>query len=92
MAFTPKQHREYRKKLKKEGICTYCHREGTVDGKSICIKCRKRNNKVRDEMRAEGGRCSNCLNKLDEFSMMQGHTYCPYCLERRRMYKLRRNA
>jgi len=92
MAFTSQQMSDHRAKLRAKGICTRCHKRKVIKGLFLCLECRKQLKDRRDKVRAEGGRCNTCENLLDEFSVMQGHTYCPYCLERRRIYKLRSNA
>jgi len=91
MAFTPKQHREHRIKLKAMGICTLCHKEKTERGKSVCAKCIKRVNEKRDEYRKDRTRCRDCLNKLDEYVIAQGRVFCQYCAEHRAITQRRLN-
>ena len=89
MAFTPQQHREYREKLKAEGICTRCHKEETESGRSVCAACYNDSKEAIYKHRREGFRCHDCMNPLDEFSRTLGRARCQYCMEKENLRKRR---
>ena len=82
MAFTPTQQREYREKLKKQGICTLCHKVKTKKGHVVCQACNDRCSKNRKVMLTAPNRCPMCLNIIDEFTLIRGGKTCAFCLER----------
>lgn len=88
MAFTVAQHKEYRAKMKAEGICVVCHKR-KADGKSVCAVCSKRQTKRKDMYRADMTRCYDCQGKLDEFLVAIGERYCGCCRERRQVNRYR---
>ena len=91
MAFTPQQHREYREKLKAEGICITCHKEPAREWSVVCQSCQDKSYKAKSELRKSGGRCHDCCNILDDFSIAVGRSDCPTCHEKRAVQQRRRS-
>jgi hypothetical protein len=92
VAFTPKQHKEYRNKLREQGICIHCHKRAVREGMATCKTCAIAIYKITKRLRKVKDRCNNCFNKLGEFDIFSGRRVCPNCLERSRiMDEIRRN-
>lgn len=65
MPFTPEQHRAYRLKMKKEGMCVRCHNVKADEGKSTCSSCRKAG-LARRKIRLESGTfCRYCTRQRE---------------------------
>ena len=94
MAFTPKQQKDYRDKMRKEGICVRCHKRKPNEGNAVCPRCIKILNARRRKNREDPTRCAECENKLDEWVLLMGSIRCNNCaskhLVRNHRYKLRR--
>lgn len=84
--YKKKDNEKYRR-LKEQGICTYCKHEKAMDGKTKCRKCLakvryKRNLKKNDIDRSERiayGLCYIC----GKDKLMQGKGVCEACYQKR---------
>ena len=80
MAFTKEQHREYRKKLKKEGVCPVCRKGIPEKGNYHCRKCIQNvieRNKIMYKKRFDAGLCRRCGIEKDDKSKV----LCVNCTE-----------
>ena len=79
MAFTAQQHREYRAKLKEQGICIACHKRPGKDGYATCSICEERTAKRDRGYRKDPLRCHDCKWVMNEFD--KGSSRCASCAE-----------
>lgn len=73
--------KEYRKILRERGVCTRCMKRDAAEGRVLCKECVVILNKKRDEKRAEGGRCRECLTRIDHGGI------CERCREGKARHK-----
>jgi hypothetical protein len=64
MAFTPKQLREYRHKLKAQGVCVRCHNAWAEDGMVVCAKCNEYSQDRKRKL-VSNGMCRDCGHDTD---------------------------
>ena len=68
MAFTPEQHRAYRRRLNAKGTCTTCRKKKAVKGRTKCRGClthiMNHTRKIVKE-RIESGVCYKCGKPTD---------------------------
>ena len=82
MAFTKEQLKEYRKKLKAQGVCVSCHKNKAMDGCVICKACSKK--KYENKLKlVEQGLCRECRAPIDT----PGRHVCINCEKRFTEYR-----
>jgi len=66
-----------------ERLCHWCYHRPATHGGWFCAEhhemATEANKRLVAKYIAEGGRCHQCFNKLDEFSTMTGRVICPNC-------------